>query len=387
MKRASAALLSAGIGAGVMYLLDPARGRRRRAMLRDQLVHATHKALGAVEMTSRDLGNRSRGLVAELRGRFDHRPVEDEVLRERVRSALGRVVTHPHAIEVKVNSGHVILGGPILAAEVHRLLRSVRAVRGVQAVDSELEVHQEPGKVPGLQGTLTRAHRGHAEYMQANWSPAARFTAALAGMGAGLYGLGRPGAAGKLLALGGLALLTRAATNLEYRRLVGVGAGRRSIDVQKTIHIDAPVERVFELWTRYENFPHFMSHVKRVERIDDTVSRWTVSGPGGVPMEWEAELVAYVPNELLAWRSRPGSVLGNAGIVRFYGDDDAERTTVDIKLTYNPVAGAAGHVVLRLLGNDPRHQLDDDLLRMKTFIETGVPPRDAAGQPPTEALH
>lgn len=386
MKRASAALLSAGIGAGVMYLMDPARGRRRRAVLRDQMNHASRKALGAMDMTARDLSNRTRGLFAELRAMGDDEPVGDEVLRERVRSALGRSVTHPHAVEVKVVSGRVSLSGPILADEVQRLLRRVAAVRGVQGVDNQLEVHQEPGNVPGLQGALTRANRGHLEYMQANWSPAARLAAGAAGAAAGLYGLRRQGLLSKVLAASGLALLTRAATNLEYRRLFGVGAGRRSIDVQKTIHINAPVERVFELWTRYENFPHFMSHVQRVERIDDTTSRWVVSGPGGVPIEWEAELVSLVPNELLAWRSRPNSALGSAGIVRFYGDD-ADRTTVDIKLTYNPVAGAAGHAVLSLLGRDPRHQLNDDLLRMKTFIETGTPPRDAAQPPPTEALH
>lgn len=386
MKRVSAALLSAGIGAGVMYLLDPARGRRRRALLRDQAAHAGRRAIGALDMTTRDLGNRTRGLLAELRGSFDRRPVSDEVLRERVRAALGRLVSHPHAIETEVREGHVTLRGPVLAGELPRLLRRVQAVRGVQAVENRLEVHDSPGGVPGLQGELTRAKRGHLEYMQANWSPAARLLAALAGAGAGVYGLGRRGPVGTLLAVGGLALLTRAATNLEYSRLIGVGEGRRSIDVQKTIHIEAPVERVFELWSRYENFPHFMSHVEHVERIDDTVSRWVMRGPGGLRMEWETELVSRVPNELLAWRTRPGAALGNAGLVRFYPEGD-ERTTVDVKLTYNPVAGAVGHALLSLLGRDPRHQLDDDLLRMKTFVETGVPPRDAARQPPAEALH
>src|SRR5438132_5811675 len=60
----------AAVGAGLMYLLDPEGGRRRRALLRDQLVSAAHKTTDAVDATSRDMTNRARGVVAELRGRF-----------------------------------------------------------------------------------------------------------------------------------------------------------------------------------------------------------------------------------------------------------------------------------------------------------------------------
>ena len=39
------ALIAFGIGAAAMYLLDPEQGRRRRALLRDQLSHAK-RAIG-----------------------------------------------------------------------------------------------------------------------------------------------------------------------------------------------------------------------------------------------------------------------------------------------------------------------------------------------------
>jgi uncharacterized membrane protein len=40
-------------------------------------------------------------------------------------------------------------------------------------------------------------------------------------------------------------------------------------------------------------------------------------------------------------------------------------------MTYTPPAGALGHVFARLLGADPKKQMDDDLLRFKSLLETG----------------
>jgi uncharacterized membrane protein len=69
---------------------------------------------------------------------------------------------------------------------------------------------------------------------------------------------------------------------------------------KKTITIDAPVEQVFGFWTAYENFPRFMSRVLEVRPTTrEGQSHWTVSGPAGVPVEFDAEVSAFVPNEVL----------------------------------------------------------------------------------------
>jgi hypothetical protein len=49
-------LIAFGAGAAAMYLLDPEQGRRRRALLREQLLHAR-----------RMLSARTSGLAAEPR--------------------------------------------------------------------------------------------------------------------------------------------------------------------------------------------------------------------------------------------------------------------------------------------------------------------------------
>jgi osmotically-inducible protein OsmY len=139
------------VGAAVMYLLDPDRGGRRRALVRDQAARASHKLGDGLDATARDLGNRAKGTAAELRSRFRREAVDDTILHERVRSAIGHAVSHPGAIEVSVSDGRVTLQGSVLEQELDKLLRAARQVRGVSEVINELAVHREPAGVPSLQ--------------------------------------------------------------------------------------------------------------------------------------------------------------------------------------------------------------------------------------------
>jgi hypothetical protein len=143
------------VGAGLMYLLDPDRGTRRRALLRDQAVHGAHEFGDFRERVagkSQDLRNRARGTLAEASGRLRREDVDDAVLEARVRSRIGRAVTNPGAIEVAVANGCVTLSGPALEPEVATLLSHASSVRGVREVENRLDGHAEARQVPGLQG-------------------------------------------------------------------------------------------------------------------------------------------------------------------------------------------------------------------------------------------
>ena len=59
-------LAGAGIGAGLMYIFDPRSGRRRRALLSDQITSAAHDLSDAAQAKARDLRNRAQGAVAEV---------------------------------------------------------------------------------------------------------------------------------------------------------------------------------------------------------------------------------------------------------------------------------------------------------------------------------
>lgn len=145
--------LGAGVGALVMYLVDPGMGRTRRARVRDKAVSTWNHTNDAVRGKSRDVGNRIAGILAETRSRLrSPRSVPDRKLRERVRSRIGSVVSNPGAIQVRAEEGRVILSGPVPAREVSSLLSRVRSVRGVREVENRLEVHEHPD-IPSLQGT------------------------------------------------------------------------------------------------------------------------------------------------------------------------------------------------------------------------------------------
>lgn len=143
------------VGVGLMYLLDPDRGRRRRALVRDQVVSAGHD-LGELGETlgakARHVRNQAAGLAAEAQARLRGSEVDDFILEARIRSEIGRAVSNPGAIEVTVRNGHATLTGPVLAREVAELLATVGSVRGVDDVRNQLEVHERPGSISALQG-------------------------------------------------------------------------------------------------------------------------------------------------------------------------------------------------------------------------------------------
>jgi len=151
-------LLGAGIGAGVMLLLDPERGRRRRAIARDRLTAVGRGAGRVAGGVARDLMNRVRGAMAEARARVEERggAPSDDVLVARVRARLGTVVSHPRAVTVRADRGRVVLDGPILADELEPTLAAARAVRGVWEVESRLQPHAADEHVPALQGGRRR---------------------------------------------------------------------------------------------------------------------------------------------------------------------------------------------------------------------------------------
>jgi uncharacterized membrane protein len=182
-----------------------------------------------------------------------------------------------------------------------------------------------------------------------------------------LYGLIRRGTLAGILRTLGTGLLVGAVGRSSWSGGLPALDRRRAVDIQKTLFIQAPLDQVYAFWSNYENFPLFMSHVREVEDLGDGRSHWSVSGPGGVPIEWNAALTQQTPNEVIAWRSEAGSMLENAGIIRFVASGTGTR--VDLRFCYHPPAGGAGQAVAELLGSDPRAKLNEDLGRMKSLLE------------------
>lgn len=164
------------LGLGVMYLMNPERGRSRRTLLRDQAARATRAVQDILGKSSRDLSHSGTGDVAEAASQLR---TDDETLAERVRAKLGRYVSHPHAIEVEAQDGCVILRGPILSREIEELVDAISSVRGVREVVNRLEPHATADGVPALQKSERAAGRG--AFAPASWSPGVQLLAGILG--------------------------------------------------------------------------------------------------------------------------------------------------------------------------------------------------------------
>lgn len=294
----------------------------------------------------------------------------DELVAARVRAAVARAASHPHAINVSVDQGCVTLRGPVLENELGAVLRRVGRVAGVRRMEAELEPHASAASERRLGGPSH--HQDHAPLEREVWPTSWRLAAAAGGLVLGRAGLWLARdrhAAGLAMAATGAALIARAATNRPLGRLLDLGPGR-VVDLRKTVLIRAPVAEVFRFWTQVENFPLFMEHVVdvSVSPLDGRRSHWQARGPAGVPIRWDAEVTRLVPDELFAWKTLPGSEIEHAGAVHFERLGP-ELTWLQVRMVYVPPAGMLGKGIAAILGGDPESRVEEDLGRLKSLLE------------------
>jgi uncharacterized membrane protein len=154
-------------------------------------------------------------------------------------------------------------------------------------------------------------------------------------------------------------------------RVSPVASVRRGegIKVERSVTVNRPIQEVYTFWRNFENLPRFMDHLESVTVIDETRSHWVAKAPAGAKVEWDAAIHNEIENELIAWRSLPGSEVSNAGSVHFTSVGDGNQTEVLVVLSYEPPAGKLGAAVARLLGEEPSQQVEDDLRRFKQVME------------------
>ena len=214
-----------------------------------------------------------------------------------------------------------------------------------------------------------------------------------AGATLALYGLSRRRPAGLALAALGGFLLRRGATGhcdvyhalgvdtskarSDTRRALGGSAG---VNVEEAVTVNRPVHDVYQFWRNLENLPRFMQHLESVERVTDTLSRWHARGPGGSTVEWNAEIINEVPDQVIGWRSLEGSDVVSAGSVNFEDAGPDRGTRIRVRLQYSPPGGKVGAAVAKLLGRDAATEIREDLRRFKQLLETGEVPT-TEGQP------
>ena len=206
----------------------------------------------------------------------------------------------------------------------------------------------------------------------------------ISGIGGGAligYAITNRSRAGIALGLLGAGLLYRGATGqCEAYRSLGINTAdnasedvARDIHIEKSITVNSTPKELFRFWRNFENLPRFMEDLESVTKLDETRSHWVANGPGGKQVEWDAEIYNEKENELIAWRSLPGSDVTNAGSVHFE-EAPGHGTYVKVVLNYNPPGGKAASLLAKLFGKEPGQLIEHNLRRFKQLIETGEIP-------------
>lgn len=162
--------------------------------------------------------------------------------------------------------------------------------------------------------------------------------------------------------------------------------------VSRAVTINRTPNELYRYWRQLENLPRFMEHLLEVTVLPDTPehplpskdapgegstnggrprSHWVTKGIAGQTVEWDAEIVAEHPNELIAWKSLPGGKIHTGGAVRFIPGRNERETIVRVDLHYQPPGGSIGAALAKLFGEDPEQQIKQDLRRFKQMMETG----------------
>ena len=204
-----------------------------------------------------------------------------------------------------------------------------------------------------------------------------------------LTGLSRASLPGLLIAGVGGAMIFRGATgHCPAYEALGVDTAKdddkspekqiadRGIHVEQAYLINRSPEDLYGFWRNFENLPGIMTHLRSVQVLDERRSHWIATAPklAGGKVEWDAEITRDDPNQLIAWRSLPGSQIDCTGQIRFAKALGDRGTEVHVFMDYVPPAGKLGHWVATLFGEAPRRQMRDDLRNFKRLMETGEIP-------------
>ncbi|HEX3761263.1 MAG TPA: SRPBCC family protein [Kofleriaceae bacterium] len=232
-------------------------------------------------------------------------------------------------------------------------------VRGALTDVEELAGKAERDLEHRGRGLAARVGQARRPRLLAGGTPERRLLQGGVGAALALWGLARGRIAGTGAVVAGASLIASAAVSRQDG----------GIRVQKTLTVDAPLEEVYALWTRLDDFPRFLEHVLEV-RTEGDRSHWRVAGPAGVQVEWDAEITEKIEDRKIAWRSLAGSLVEHHGEIHFERVGD-RATRISVHMAYRPVGGALGHAIARLLMADPKTLIDADLLRLQSLLERG----------------
>lgn len=99
-----------------------------------------------------------------------------------------------------------------------------------------------------------------------------------------------------------------------------------TINLEKSLEIDAPIDQVYEQWSDFNAYPRFMPHVREVQPLDG--NRWTWQAErDGQSATWHVDITGQEPGQSISWRTSSPDV-NSTSSVQLTALDDGARTGV-----------------------------------------------------------
>jgi uncharacterized membrane protein len=136
---------------------------------------------------------------------------------------------------------------------------------------------------------------------------------------------------------------------------------------ERFVEIDAPVERVFDMFADFEAAPRWAGGVLEVFRTGRRTFRWVAETALDVDVEWESEVVVFAPDRRIVWRSVGGDIHADCEAV--FSETPSGTTLLRVVRGYDTPGGRTGRAVARFFGRHPEEQLEEDLSHLKHLAE------------------
>lgn len=149
--------------------------------------------------------------------------------------------------------------------------------------------------------------------------------------------------------------------------------GNQGPRIVRAVTIRRSAADLYAFWRDIENLQRVIKDPVSITATSANESHWRVTAPTGT-VEWDSLIINDEPGALIAWRSREGAEVPNAGTVRFELAPGDEGTEVTVALEYDPPGGALGKLAAKLTGEDAGLQVAITLKRLKALMEAGEIP-------------
>ncbi len=143
--------------------------------------------------------------------------------------------------------------------------------------------------------------------------------------------------------------------------------GNRAVKIVRSITIAKTAREVYAFWRAPQNLREIVDYPVTITPKSETEWHWEIGDAAKPRGSWDSLIINDKPGSLLAWRSREGAKVPNAGTVRFKPVDGG--TLVTVKLEYEPTGGRMFAWLARLSADSLGNQVTEFLTRLKAFIE------------------